>query len=149
MNLLRRRVEMPRVIWEDSRLTADEKILLSVVYSLNDGKWTAISWGDVIQTLGVKRAFAVNLIESLSAGDSLEVARSTGGRLRMRLGRRYSEAVARERMARGTKLMLCFIQCNCGYDLRMDFIEQIRICPDCRRVVYYTPEDKVYLAQRG
>jgi hypothetical protein len=140
---------MPRVIWEDSGLTTDDKVLLSVVCSINMGEWTTVTWGDVTQSLGLKRAVAVNLIESLSAKGAVEVAKTTTGHIQLRLGIRFLGRVVLERLTLRSKLTLSFIQCLCGYDLRMDFVEQIRICPDCRRVVYYTQPGKEYLLRQS
>lgn len=147
MNLLRKRVEMPRAIWEASSLTTGEKILLSVVCSPNVEEWTPITLEDVVETLDVTKSIAVNLIQALSAREALEVVHSAAGRLQLRLGPRLSEAVVHERLTRRKKLTLCFIECLCGYDLRMEFTDQIRICPECRRLVYCTPGDKLHLAR--
>lgn len=148
MNLLRRYVEMPQVVWRDGRLTSDEKIMLAVVYSLGRRTGMIASWKDIAETLHVEMSAADRLVERLSGKGYLLIRKESGQRCRMEFGCGLVSSIERERGLPKVRLKMCFIQCLCTFDLRMDHVEQIRVCPECRRAVFYTEEDKKYLLRR-
>jgi DNA-binding MarR family transcriptional regulator len=148
MNLLLRHVEMPEVIWKDDHLACDEKVLLAIVHSLDQRKGTILAWRDIAETLHLPKPAAVNLLRSLSAKGALVISKKKGRWLRVRLGVRIAKAIEQERALPKVRLTLSFIQCLCGYDLRMDHADQIRVCPECRRVAWFTDAEKTYLSRR-
>lgn len=38
-----------------------------------------------------------------------------------------------------------FKECQCGRDLRFDYLDQVRVCPDCGRQVHLSEATKRYL----
>ena len=41
-----------------------------------------------------------------------------------------------------------FVECNgCGYDLRFDYLDQTRICPQCGKTISLSKEYKDFLRQ--
>jgi len=148
MNLLRRHVEMPKVIWKDDSLSSDEKVLLAIVYSLGQRDGIVLRWMDIAETLQLPMSAADNLIEHLSRKGVLLIFKDRGQRCWMQFGCRLMEAIDHERMAPKVQLKMCFIQCLCEYDLKMDHVEQIRVCPECRRVVFFTQANKKYMSRR-
>jgi len=148
MNLLLRRVEMPNVVWRDGHLTSDEKIMLAVVYSLGQRTGLIASWMDIAETLHVEMSAADRLVERLSGRGYLLTQKESGQRCRMEFGCHVMGAIENERLALKAQLRMCFIQCLCGCDLRMDHVEQIRVCPECRRTVFYTEAVKKYILRR-
>jgi hypothetical protein len=148
MNLLKRRVEMPKVVCKDDSLTCDEKVLLAIVHSVDEGEGVALRSSDVAETLHLPKPAAVSSLRNLSAKGALVISKKKGRWLQVRLGGRIAEGIEQERTLPKVRLTLSFIQCLCGRDLKMDHVDQIRVCPECRRVAWFTDAEKTYLSRR-
>lgn len=149
MNLFQRRVEMPGIVCRDKSLTCDEKVLLAIVYSLDRGDGIALTWRDVAETLQLPKPVAINILRTLSAQGALVTTKKRGHRPRVKLGGRIAEAIKHERVAPQVRLTLSYIQCLCGYDLKMDHVDLVRVCPKCRRVVCFSDAEKKYFSRWG
>ena len=142
MNLLEQ-LEIPCVIWENEALSLHEKILLAAVQALDKEEGVAVTNREVAVSLRVPLPTATRMLETLCSRGMLVRLQE---RDRLRLGDLLKEAIKQENQRPRFKLVQYYIQCLClDYDLKMEYAEQIRICPNCLRAVYLTESEKRYV----
>ena len=146
MNLLDRRLEIPLVVWNNGELSLQEKILLAALYNNRDTRGSlAVTYHDIARSIRVSSQKAATMMQALGDKSLLHVTKTEGRRHWIRIDNRLSKEIEREGKQPRLRLTMYFIQCLCEHDLRMDYADQIRVCPHCLRVVYLTPEEKRYV----
>lgn len=149
MNLLSGRIEIPRPVWEENSLSAHEKLLLAGIVARDGGDGVSITDEDVAHSLRLPVCVAVNILDGLIGRGLLLMARMEGRQRWLQISDTLKAAIELERTTPRIQLTMFFVQCRCGYDLRMDHIDQIRVCPECLKPVELSEMGKQYVRERN
>lgn len=146
MNLLTRQLEIPLVIWKNEPLSLHEKILLAALHALDEGEGVPLTFHDIGWSLHIPSQVAASIVQALGNRSLVRVVTARGRKQWLSLDVSLKKAIEHENKAPRFMLAQYYIQCLClTYDLKMEYAEQIRVCPKCLRAVYLTPSEKKYV----
>ncbi len=146
MNLLARQLEIPLVIWKNETLSLREKILLAALYALDVGGGVPLTFHDIGWSLHVPSQVAASIVQALGNRSLVRVVTVQGRKHWLSIDATLKETIEHESKQPRFALVQYYIQCLClTHDLKMEYAEQIRVCPKCLRAVYLTPSEKKYV----